>query len=235
MKAPMRDIWLKNPSDVVTRGDCTPIDWVPFEERKVLDDRYLLRAIRNTTSDLADAAEVMRTGFAVIRDTEFDILLQAQGFSMILGDGEQFLRGDKFVLVAEEVATSKVVSLYLLSMAKKQRNCELVVIATHEDYQNRGIGRELAYAFDKYIEACGVEMAFVWAAAEHSVTQKLMDALGFTIRAVIPGYYRIYGGDEAYRRTVEVFMQKFYGEAEKMATTQLALLPDAQKLVVPWR
>ena len=235
MKEPMREIWQNNADDVVTRSDCTPIDWAPFEERTVLDGRYLLRAIRDTPSDLADAAEVMRTGFFVIRDTEFDILFQPQGFALLLGEGARFLKGDKFVLVAEEVATSKVVSLFLLSISKKQRNCELVVIATHENYQSRGLGRELAKAFDEYIENCGVEMAFVWAAAEHVVTQKLMKELGFVTRAVVPGFYRIYGGEGAYRRTIEVFMQKFYNEAEKMATSQLDLLPEAKALVVPWR
>lgn len=234
MQRSMKEIWLNNPDDVVLRTDCTPIDWKPFQEKTVLNGQYLLRPIHNTSSDLEDAAEIIRTAFAVIRDTEFDILLEAQGFALILGEGENFLKGDRFVLIAEEVATGKVVSLFLFSMAKKQRNCELVVIATHEDYQGQGIGQELAYAFDNYIEACGVEMAFVWAAAEHSATQKIMKSLGFVSRAVIPGYYRIYGGDSLYRRTIEVFMQKFYGGAEKMATKQLDLLPEVQDLIVPW-
>lgn len=234
MHRSMKDIWLSNPEDITPRADCAPIDWRPFHEQTILNGHYLIRAIRNTPSDLEDAAEVMRTSFSVIRDTEFDILLQARGFALILGDGENFLKGDKFALVAEEIATAKVVALFLFSMAKKQRNCELVVIATHEKYQERGIGHELAYAFDSYIAECGVEMAYTWAAAEHSATQKIMKSLGFVTRAVVPGFYRIYEGENAYRRTIEVFMQKFYGGAEKMATKQLDLLPEAQKLVVPW-
>ena len=200
----------------------------------MLNNQYLLRAIRDTPSDLSDAAEAMRTSFSVIRDTEFDILFQPQGFTLILGEGETFLKGERFVLVAEEIATQKVVGLLLLNMAKKQRNCEVVVIVTHEDHQNIGIGLELAKAFDHYIEKCGVEMAFVWAAAEHSATQKIMKSLGFVPRAVVPGYYRIWGGNNTYRRTIEVFMQKFYSDAEKMATKQLDLLSEIQKLVVPW-
>lgn len=103
------------------------------------------------------------------------------------------------MLVAEEIAVEKVVALYLFSLAKKQRNCELMVIVTHERYQDQGIGQELAYAFDHYIQACGVEMAFVWAAAEHSATQRIMKSLGFVTRAVVPGYYRIYGGVDGVR------------------------------------
>ena len=230
----MQEIWLKHPKDVVLRTDCTPIDWKPFSKRSVLDNRYLIRAIRNTPDDLADAAEIMNVSFSVIRDTEFDILLQPHGFSLILGEGESFLKGDKFVLVAEDTTTQRVVALTLLNMAKKQRNCEVVVLVTHEKHQNVGIGQELGNAFDRYIEDCGVEMAFVWAAAEHAATQKIMKSLGYVPRAVVPGYYRICGEDDAYRRTVEVFMQKFYGQAEQMATKQLDLLAEVQKLVVPW-
>jgi RimJ/RimL family protein N-acetyltransferase len=234
MRRSMKEIWSTHPSDVVPRTDCAPIDWKPFSERRVLNDQYLLRAIRDTPRDLADAAEAMRTSFSVIRDTEFDILFQPQGFTLILGEGETFLKGERFVLVAEEIATKKVVGVLLLNMAKKQRNCEVVVIVTHEDYQDIGIGQELAKAFDHYIEQCGVEMAFVWAAAEHSATQKIMKSLGFVPRAVIPGYYRIWGENNTYRRTIEVFMQKFYSNAENMATQQLDLLPETQKLIVPW-
>ncbi|MBN2527440.1 MAG: hypothetical protein JXR76_13690 [Deltaproteobacteria bacterium] len=234
MKKAMEEIWSTHPSDVVPRFDCTPIDWKPFADRLVLDKQYLLRTIRDTQSDLSEAAEIMRVSFSVIRDTEFDILLQPRGFSLILGEGETFLKGDRFVLVAEEIATRKVVGLMLLTLAKKQRNCEVVVIVTHKDYQEVGIGQALAHAFDSYIEECGVEMAFVWAAAEHPATQKIMKTLGFVARAVVPGYYRICGANDAYRRTIEVFMQKFYGEAEKMATKQLDLLSGVQKLIVPW-
>ena len=234
MQRSMKEIWLTHPSDVVPRTDCVPIDWKPFPDKRVLNNQYLIRAMRNTSGDLADAAEAMRTSFSVIQDTEFDILLQPQGFSLILGDGDAFLKGERFVIVAEEIATKKVAGLLLLNMAKKQRNCEIVVIVTHEDYQDLGIGQALANAFDGYIEDCGVEMAFVWAAAEHSATQKIMKSLGFVARAVVPGYYRIYGGNNVYRRTIEVFMQKFYGNAEEMATKQLDLLSEAQKLIVPW-
>ena len=234
MQRSMKEIWLTNPDDVIPRTDCTPIDWRPFAEKLVLGNKYLLRAIQDTKSDLADVAEVMRTSFSVIRDTEFDILLQPMGFSLILGEGDAFLKGDKFVIVAEDIPKKKVVGLLLLNMAKKQRNCEVVVIATHEAHQDIGIGQALATEYDRYIEACGVEMAFVWAAAEHSATQKIMKSLGYVPRAVIPGYYRIFGGDNAYRRTIEVFMQKFYGQAERMATKQLDLLKEAHKLIVPW-
>lgn len=234
MQRSMKEIWLTNPSDIIPRKDSAPINWKPFAERLVLNNQYLLRAIRNTPGDLSDTAEAMRTSFSVIQNTEFDILFQPQGFSLILGEGEGFLKGEKFVIVIEEIATKKVVGLLLLNMAKKQRNCEIVVIVTHEDYQDIGIGQELGNAFDGYIEDCGVEMAFVWAAAEHSATQKIMKSLGFVARAVIPGYYRIHGGNNAYRRTIEVFMQKFYGKAEMMATKQLDLLTEAQKLIVPW-
>ncbi len=193
-----------------------------------------MRALRNTPSDLVDAAETMRTGFPVLSGTEFEILYQANGFPLLLGDGERFNKGERFCFGAEHKASGKLVAVFLLSMSKLQRHGELVVIATHQDHQNRGIARALGEVCDRYFEECGAEMAYVWAAGEHTATQKIMASLGFVPRAVIPGYYRIRGEDGAHRRTIEVFMQKFYGGAEKMATKEVDLLPEVRRLVVPW-
>ena len=138
------------------------------------------------------------------------------------------------MLVAEHLATGKIAATIILGIWKKQRNGEFVAIAIHEDFQELGIGAKLHEAADKYFEECGVEMAFVWLATEHTITQKFCQNTGFTIRAVIPGWYRIWAGDNKCRRTVEVFAQKFYGGAEKMCPTDLKLVPGIEKLVVPW-
>lgn len=234
MRRKMRDVWLTVPEDVTPHMDNTPIDWESFPARKVLDGQFLIRAAESTPKDLEGVAEVIRTGFPVIRDTEFDILFEASGFAMLLGADDAFNRGEHFLIVAEDVSTGKIAALTLLSMAKKQRNAELVLITVHEIYQGCGIGHALGRAFDKYLEACGVEMVYVWAAAEHSATQRILEDLNFVPRAVVPGYYRIWSEGGQYRRTVEVFEQKFYHSAHQMATHELDLLPNAQALIVPW-
>lgn len=231
----MKTIWLTNQNDVELRTDCTPIDWLPFPTEKILGGEFIIREPQDVPGDLEGAAEVIRSGFLVIRDTEFDILFQAQGFNMLLGQGDNFNRGNCRMLLVEEVASGKIVTVILLTMMKKQRNCEFLVMASHEDYQHKGIGQEVVIISDRYVERCGVEMAFVWAAAEHLGSQKILEEVGFTARAVVPGFYRIWSGENQYRRTIEVFYQKFYGGAEKMATSRIELLPETEKLVVPWR
>ncbi len=237
MRRPMKEIWFSLPDDVELRTDCEPIDWLPFKEVKFLDsqnEKIVIRAARNTHKDLEGAAQVFQTGFSVIRGSEFEILLQPGGFPLILGEGENFNKGDKFMMVAEHVPSGSIVAAEILNMWKRQRNVEILVITVHEDYQERGIGRKFQEVCDEYFGECGVEMAFVWAAAEHPVTQKLFLERGFTVRAVVPGFYRIWAGGNKYRRTIEVFAQKFYDGADKMSTRYLDLVPQAEVLVVPW-
>lgn len=235
MKKTMKDIWLSVPEDVEVRNYCEPIDWADFEEKKVLDDKYLIRVARNEDKELEDCAEVFRTGFPVIKDTEFDILFQAIGFRWLMGMDENFNKGEYLMLVAERLSDNKIMGSLIIRIWKKQRNAELVVISIHSDNQGTGLGKELCKSYEKLLIASGIEMGFVWASAEHSATQKLMQRLGYTIRGVIPGWYRIWSGENNYKRTIEVFLQKFYGGAEKMCTQkELDLLSDAEKLVVPW-
>jgi N-acetylglutamate synthase-like GNAT family acetyltransferase len=230
----MKEIWLTNQEDVKLRTDCTPIDWRPFESKEICNGLYILRDMKDTGDDREGAATVMQSGFPVIRDTEFDILFQAQGYNMMLGSGADFNKGNYHAFVVEEVSGGKIVNVILLSMMKKQRNCEYLVIVTHEDYQHKGIGRETLVFVDRYLEECGIEMAFVWAAAEHLGSQKIFKKIGFTARAVVPGFYRIWCGENKYRRTIEVFCQKFYRDAETMATHTIELLPEIKDLIVPW-
>ena len=118
------------------------------------------------------------------------------------------------------------------------RRGELLVIATHKDYQSNGLGTEILNTADKLFEDSEVEMAYGWCAAMHTVTQTILKDMGYTPRAVIPGLYRLWAGDEEgaeYRRTVEVFFQKFYNGAEDMCTQDLNLLPEVEKLLIPWR
>jgi ribosomal protein S18 acetylase RimI-like enzyme len=237
MRKSMREIWFSLPDDLEPRTDCEPIDWLPFKEVRFPDDQneeILIRAARNTNRDLAGAAQVFQTGFPVIRGSEFEILFQPEGFPLLLGADQAFNKGDKFMLVAEHVPSGRIVAAEILSMWKKQRNVEILVITVHEDFQERGIARKLQEVCDEYFEECGVEMVFVWAAAEHNVTQRLFLERGFTIRAVIPGFYRIWAGGNKYRRTIEVFAQKFYGGADKMSTRHLELVPEAEDLIIPW-
>ncbi|MBN2003510.1 MAG: hypothetical protein JXA21_09155 [Anaerolineae bacterium] len=128
MRRAMRDVWLTVPEDVTPHMDNTPIDWKPFPAQAALDGQFVIRAVENTPGDLEGFAEVVRTGFPVIRDTEFDILFEASGFVMLLGAGDTFNRGEHLLIVAEEACTGKITALTLLSMAKKQRNAELVLI-----------------------------------------------------------------------------------------------------------
>ncbi len=139
------------------------------------------------------------------------------------------------MLVAEEVATGNIVGAVIIRMWKRQRNGEFVIISIHADYQQHGIGRDLYRACDQHFEHCGVEMAFVMLATEHTVTQQLCIEEGdLHVIGIFHGYYRVWAGkDNLARRANCVLAQKFYGGAEKMCPTDMQLLPEAQELHVP--
>ena len=231
LKKNVRDCWFSIPEGCEIRKGSQPIDWLPFQPKTILNGEYLIRLPQNDSKDLEEIAATYKSGFPVIRDTEFDILFQPDGIKLVLGEGEQFNTGEMFMLVAEHLPTKTIVSSIMLRMWKKQRNIEFVAIATHETHQKTGIGRALVDIADEYIEQCGVEMAFVWAAVEHTFSQRILVDCGFHFLAVVPGFYRIWAGDNTYRRSSEVLGQKFYHHAEKMNTRELHLLPEVSEMI----
>ncbi len=231
MGSTMREAWFMIPEGCECKNDCVPTDWLPFTPQSILNNTYRIRPPRNTSKELEEIAATYQSGFPVIRDTEFDILFLPEGVKGFLGDGPQFNEGSFKMLVAEHLPTQKIVSAIILQIWKKQRNVEFVAIATHADYQQSGIGRHLVESAEQYIEACGIEMAFVWAAVEHTVSQRILVDCGFTFRAIVPGFYRIWAGDQAYRRTTQVFGQKFYHGAETMRAKTIHLLPEVVEML----
>ncbi len=232
MGSTMKDFWFMIPDGCDCKTESTPLDWLPFSPQSILNDTYLIRSPQNTPKELREIAATYKSGFPVIQDTEFDILFLPEGVAGFLGEGEQFNNGDFTMLVAEHCATHQIVSSIILRFWKKQRNVEFVAIATHADYQQSGIGRHMVECADQYIDACSVEMAFVWAAVEHTVSQRILLDCGFTFRAVVPGFYRIWTGKTAaYRRTTQVFGQKFYHGAETMRAKAIHLLPEIVEML----
>lgn len=230
----MSHLWTSPSGQVTLREIGDPLTWLPFAPRGMDGGRFVIRAARDTPEDLAGAAAVYRTGFPVILGTELEILFEPEGFPLILGQGDGFNQGDFFMLVVEEVATGAIACAAIIRMWKRQRNGEFVALAVHKDYQKLGIGRAMQDACDAYFEQCGVEMAFVFLATEHPVTQRLSLAQGFHVVGVFHGYYRVWSGSgDLARRANCVLAQKFYGGAETMCPTKMDLVPEAEALYVP--
>jgi N-acetylglutamate synthase-like GNAT family acetyltransferase len=230
----MSHIWTSPSGQVTLREIGDPLTWLPFEPREIVDGRFIIRAATDTPEDLVGAAAVYHTGFPVIRGTELEILFEPEGFHLMLGQGDRFNQGDFFMLVAEEVETGTIACAAIIRMWKRQRNGEFVALAVHQDFQKLGIGRAMQGACDAYFEQCGVEMAFVMLATEHTVTQRFSLEQGFHVVGVFHGYYRVWSGSgNLARRANCVLAQKFYGGAEAMCPTKMKLVPEARRLLVP--
>lgn len=236
MTRSMKSFWQDMPDDVKTRSGAEPIDWANLEDKVILDGEFIVRAGKDDPQELERVANCYRSGFAVLKGCEFEALFSAEGVRAVVSQGGTFNRGSNFLIVIEHRKSGTIACALIDTMMKLLRRGEHLVIATLPDYQARGLGREILRASDSLFERSGVEMAFGWCAAMHTVTQQILSDLGYTPRAVIPGLYRLWSGHkEEYRRTVEVFFQKFFGGAEEMCTGELFLTEEAQKLIVPWR
>ncbi|AFM05294.1 hypothetical protein Fleli_2947 [Bernardetia litoralis DSM 6794] len=230
----MNSFWLDMPEDVEVRQGCEPIDWAKLEPKTILDGKFVVREA--TEADLEGAAEAYVTGFPALKGCDFEMLFKPEGFQSFVGKGEAFNKGNNFLIVVEEVATKKIAAALIITMWKMLYRGELLVIAVNKDYQAAHLGTEITTVADKLFEDSGVEMCFGWCAAMHIASQTILKNLGYTPRAVVPGLYRLWAGEgEQYRRTVEVFFQKFYGGAEEMCTADINLLPEVEALLVPWR
>lgn len=238
MKKTSEKRWFEMPDDIVVKEGAEPISWLEFEETTILDGKYFVREIRNEEKELIDIAEVFKTGFPVIKDTEFDILFESWGVKLLLGGDENFNRGDNFGVITERVEDGKIVSCCFSRMWKKQRNVEILITASHKDLKD-AVAEDMISLKDKYFEKCGVEMVYIWVAAEHYASQLILRGLNYKFLGVVPGFFRIWtgkneNGKDVYKRTIEIFAQKFFHGAEKMSTRHLKLLKEAKDVLVPW-
>lgn len=232
----VNEVWASHQADLETKKGSTPIDWVSWEPYTIQEGKFLVRPAKNTKEELKKAAEVFRTGFPALRGCEFEVLYNYEGFYGFLGENENFNKGNNYMLVIEDVETGNIAATLIITLLKKLRRGEHLIISVHKDYWYKKLGSEILKASDSLFEKSGVEMAFGWCAAYHSATQKILFDLGYTPRAVIPGLYRLWVDDDNYRRSVEVFFQKFFNGAETMCSAELDLHPSVKEaLVIPWR
>lgn len=215
--------WIAIPKDIVVKEGAEPIDWLPYDNYQY--DKFVLREIKNEKQDLIETALVFREGFQVIKGSEFDILFDPDGVqAMAGGNNENFNRGENKIFVIESTDQKKIVSCFILRMMKRMRNVEWLVVVSN-DKKNPRITLKFAKSLDEYIGRCGVEMAFAWTNVIHIVTQLGLFKMGYKFRGIAPGMYRIWAGENNFRRTIELFAQKFYNGADKMITKDIKLLP----------
>ncbi|GAK54704.1 hypothetical protein U14_05992 [Candidatus Moduliflexus flocculans] len=230
----MMDTWVHVPDDVRVRPIEGMIDWLPFKEKSVLDNEFLIRPARPTDDDLQGAAETFRRGFPVLYGGAYAVLYDAAVYPDILGAGEHFNAGDNFLMVAEHLATGSIAGTLMMRMDKQERTGEFIIISIDERFQGKGIGKALFYESEAYMESCGVEMSYIWITAKHTVTQRLAFDRGFVPKAIIPGVYRSWAGNDSYYRIEMAYFQKFYGGAEEMCSRKIELIPEAQHLMTSW-
>lgn len=235
-KENVKDVWLEKQDDLQIRRGSEAIDWALLKEYTVEDNQFRVRPAKSSIEELEKVAFIYKDGFPALRGCEFEDLFHAEGFYNVLGKGDSFNKGANFMLVIEHIETGEIAAALIVTLMKKLRRGEHLVISVQKKYRKNNLGHHILTASDKLFEDSGVEMAYGWCAAYHTGTQKILRDLGYTARAVIPGLYRLWVTDDEYRRSVEVFFQKFFGGAETMCSADLKLIPEInESLVIPWR
>lgn len=203
--------------------------WPALAPRRLEHLPYTIRPLRDDARDFEGAAEVFRRGYPQLFGTGAQGFLVAETYRSLLGEGAEFMAGRHCMLVAADEADTPVAALYLKGDPLNLSVFWALAVA-HPDHR-RGLLRPLAEAADGVTAASGAEYAYSFAVTFHRMTQRVLHALGFEPRGVLPGAFISWSGDDLYHRETVVYMDKLYAHARGIILPDVHLIPEARRLL----
>lgn len=202
--------------------------WASFETKTYGD--YLMRTIKEDKEEFKKVANLFRKSFPELYGGLYDFLLYPDQYPLILGEGEEFLKGEWYITVTEH--KNNIVAAGLYRMFPRNMAIEWSVGATDPTYREKGMQKFRMKVMDEFIERCGVEYAYGFCATYHKASQENLLSLGFKVVGVIPGFIAGWMDGDSYYRMPVVWMQKFYNRAEKMIPNdeEWIMIPEAKRL-----
>jgi hypothetical protein len=216
--------------------------WASFEPQRY--GPFTIRPIKDDREEFEKTADMWRRSFPELYGGLYDFLLYPEQYPIILGEREEFLKGEWFLLVGEEESTNRITGGHLMRMFSQNMAIEWSVAAIDPGYRRRtrpdiremweSRSREsrvgLLRLYDDFTERCGAEYAYTFLTTAHTATQEDMLSVGFKIVGIMPGFIAGWMRGDEYCRIPVVWAQKFYNGAEKMVPDEMELIPEAKKL-----
>jgi GNAT superfamily N-acetyltransferase len=212
------------------------VRWIKPAPEKVLQGRFMVRPL--SRPDIEAAAELWRQAYPEVYGSSHDFLLYPEEYQSRLALVETWERDalDKpgCMLLAEEVATSRLAAATLMTKFDKNLQIEYTFAGTHPDYRRKGLMGALGSVMHRMVRASGAEYLTTFLETWHTITQAetLKLGRGWKIAGIFPGNFTRWAGGQQEYRACEVHMYQFVNEGEKYATRpeEWQLHPDLKPL-----
>jgi GNAT superfamily N-acetyltransferase len=212
------------------------VRWLKPESEPVLGGRFRVRPL--SRGDFEAAAELWRQAYPEVYGSCHDFLLYPEEYESRLALVETWeadaLGKPGCMLLAEEVATSRLAAATLMTKFDQNLQIEYTFAGTHPDYRRLGLMGALGRVMDRLVRASGAEYLTTFLETWHTITQEetLKRGRGWKVAGIFPGNFTRWAGDQQEYRACEVHLYRFVNEGEKYATRpeEWHLHPEVQAL-----
>jgi ribosomal protein S18 acetylase RimI-like enzyme len=210
--------------------------WVKPEAKPNGDGRFVGRPLRR--ADLQAAAALWRRAYPEIYGSAHDFILFPEEYEAHMALAETWEEDSRrqpcCMLVAEEVATSRLAAGTLMTKFDRNLHIEYTFAGTDPEYRQLGLMSLRGSMMSKMVRASGAEYLTTFLETWHTITQAetLKLGHGWKIAGIFPGNFTRWAGDQPEYRACEVHMYQFINQGEDYATKpeEWALHPDLRRL-----
>jgi len=210
--------------------------WVKPEPAAHLEGRFVGHPLAR--ADVEAAAALWRQAYPEIYGSAHDFLLYPEEYESRIALVETWDRDAReapcCMLVAEEVATTRLVAATLMTKFDRNLQIEYTFAGTHPDFRQLGLMGFLGGIMTRMAKASGAEYLTTFLETWHTITQAhtLAWGRGWRVAGIFPGNFTRWAGDRQEYRACEVYMYRFINEGEKYATSpeEWHLHPELHRL-----
>jgi hypothetical protein len=219
------------------RGQCKfksftekKMSWPKIENKYILDNKYILRPIKE--DEIEEIVEVYREGYPdVYGNPEYEIVLCSESLLKKLQSDNGFMKGDHLLIVIENLDEKKLVGATGIRMNLGNMSIHWEYGVIHPNYRGKKLFKELSVYLDKISENTGAEYGSMLAVTFHSITQKVLEELGWKTRGIFPGAILTWNYEDKYYRATPIYFDKFYNGGEELSPKEMEITSKVEKVL----
>ncbi len=162
-------------------------------------------------------------GVPECKGTNFDFLHNPPAMREMVGDGDTFMKKDWFIYVAEDMASGALCAACAIRADRLNMTIwgEVGVIDPH--YRQKGIFSDFLEYMNEVYPLTGAEYGLAWVATFHTISQHIMERLGWNVCGLFRGGYIMnHRGDDYYRHPI-ILIEKFFNDGERVTPKEMEL------------
>lgn len=189
-------------------------------------NEYLCRPMSNDEIEMV--CTLYWVGVPECKGTNFDFLHHPLAMREKVGDGGTFMKKDWFIYVVEDIASGALCEACAIRADRLNMTIwgEVGVVDPH--YRQRGIFSDFLEYMDEVYDLTGAEYGLAWVATFHTISQQIMERLGWNVCGIFRGGYIMnHGGDDYYRHPI-ILIDKFFNDGEKVTPREMELTSSSR-------